>query len=226
MPSRPDAPLGSRQLKEGRWALMWTSRSRLAGWIWSASSDRAAATAPIPVRRGGRGSARAPRAPETATLRVLGRDRGLIEVTGQSGETIAELSARHAEILLMLAVHRQGLSADRLTELVYGPDAGEGTLRPEMVRLRKVLERVAPQRATRRFRAALCEALEARRRADGTIYALCGVSTDITERKQQEMELEKQNESKRPDAQAPLQPLPKNNGKYGAVNGLPRKKVP
>ncbi|GBH27617.1 malonyl-[acyl-carrier protein] O-methyltransferase [Burkholderia vietnamiensis] len=30
-------------------------------------------------------------------------------------------------------------------------------------------ERVAPQRATRRFRAALCEALEARRRADGTI---------------------------------------------------------
>lgn len=45
----------------------------------------------------------------------------------------------------MLAVHRQGLSADQLTELVYGPDAGEGTLRPEMVRLRKVLERVAPQ---------------------------------------------------------------------------------
>ncbi|HDR9061546.1 TPA: methyltransferase domain-containing protein [Burkholderia vietnamiensis] len=30
-------------------------------------------------------------------------------------------------------------------------------------------ERVAQQRATRRFRAALCEALEARRRADGTI---------------------------------------------------------
>ncbi len=28
------------------------------------------------------------------------------------------------------------------------------------------------------------------RRADGTIYALCGISTDITERKQQEMELE------------------------------------
>ena len=75
---------------------------------------------------------------------MLGRDRGLIEVMGQSGETIAELSARHAEILLMLAVHRQGLSADRLTELVYGADAGESTLRPEMVRLRKVLQRLAP----------------------------------------------------------------------------------
>ncbi|WP_336626864.1 MULTISPECIES: GAF domain-containing protein [unclassified Microbacterium] len=107
---------------------------------------RAAATAPIPVRRGSsRRAAQAPRAPESATLRVLGRDRGLLEVTGAGGETLAELSGRHAEILLLLAVHRQGLSADRLTELVYGPDAGEGTLRPEMVRLRKVLERVAPQ---------------------------------------------------------------------------------
>ena len=107
---------------------------------------RAAATAaPIPVRRGGaRRATRAPRAPETATLRVLGRDRGLLEVTGAGGETIAELSGRHAEILLLLAIHRQGLSADRLTELVYGPGAGDGTLRPEMVRLRKVLERTAP----------------------------------------------------------------------------------
>ncbi|WP_312676662.1 GAF domain-containing protein [Microbacterium sp.] len=81
----------------------------------------------------------------TATLRVLGRDRGLLEVSGAGGEAVAVLSGRHAEILLMLAVHRQGLSAERLTELVYGPDAGEGTLRPEMVRLRKVLERQAPQ---------------------------------------------------------------------------------
>lgn len=105
----------------------------------------AAMAAPIPVRRGGaRRATRAPRAPETATLRVLGRDRGLLEVTGAGGETIAELSGRHAEILLLLAIHRQGLSADRLTELVYGPGAGDGTLRPEMVRLRKVLERTAP----------------------------------------------------------------------------------
>lgn len=108
---------------------------------------RAAVTAPIPVRGSSRSRARtdtAPRAPESATLRVLGRDRGLLEVVGAGDETIAELSGRHAEILLMLAVHRQGLSAERLAELVYGPDAGEGTLRPEMVRLRKVLERLAP----------------------------------------------------------------------------------
>lgn len=80
---------------------------------------------------------------ETTTLRVLGRDRALLEVAGANGQSITELSARHAEILLMLAAHRQGLSAERLGELVYG-EAAEGTLRPELVRLRKVLERVAP----------------------------------------------------------------------------------
>lgn len=81
----------------------------------------------------------------TTMLRVLGRDRALLDVAGPDSATVTELSARHAEILLMLAVHREGLSAERLGQLVYGADAAEGTLRPELVRLRKVLERVAPQ---------------------------------------------------------------------------------
>ncbi|WP_298866173.1 helix-turn-helix domain-containing protein [uncultured Microbacterium sp.] len=80
-----------------------------------------------------------------ATLQVLGRDRARLEVIGDGGESIIELSARHAEILLMLATHRQGLSAERLAELVYGEGASADTLRPEMVRLRKVLERVSPE---------------------------------------------------------------------------------
>ncbi|WP_137845737.1 GAF domain-containing protein [Microbacterium sp. 2FI] len=83
-----------------------------------------------------------------ATLRVLGRDRAQLEVAGDDSETITELGQRHAELLLMLATHRQGLSAERLGELVYaGADAGRSpavTLRAEMVRLRKVLERTAP----------------------------------------------------------------------------------
>lgn len=119
-----------------------TARAVEAELLVARLRARAAATAPIPVRR--HAPRAAVRAPESATLRVLGRDRGLLEVAGADGETIAELSGRHAEILLMLAVHRQGLSAERLAELVYGPEAGEGTLRPEMVRLRKVLERAAP----------------------------------------------------------------------------------
>ncbi|CAD5142424.1 Uncharacterized 47.3 kDa protein in thcA 5'region [Microbacterium sp. Nx66] len=79
-----------------------------------------------------------------ARLQVLGRDRARLETASAHEEAVTELSARHAAILLMLAVHRQGLSADRLAELVYGPGVSPDTLRPEMVRLRKVLERAAP----------------------------------------------------------------------------------
>lgn len=78
--------------------------------------------------------------PARALLRILGRDRALLEVGGAS----VELSARHAEILLLLAVHREGLSAEALSEAVYGHAAVE-TLRPEMVRLRRVLAPVAPR---------------------------------------------------------------------------------
>lgn len=81
---------------------------------------------------------------EHATLRVLGRDRALLESAGEGGEHVIELSARHAEILLMLATHREGLSAEALGELVYGAGATD-TLRPELVRLRKILDRAAPQ---------------------------------------------------------------------------------
>lgn len=89
---------------------------------------------------------RATRRPETtrATLRVLGRDRAQLEVVSEGAETLSELGPRHAELLLLLAVHRQGLSAERLAELVYGDAESTVTLRAEMVRLRKVLERSAP----------------------------------------------------------------------------------
>ncbi|SDQ55301.1 GAF domain-containing protein [Microbacterium sp. cf332] len=90
-----------------------------------------------------RSHGRSARSPVSSTLRVLGRDRAQLEVSSPDGERIVEVSARHADILLMLATHRQGLSAERLGELVYGPDSVD-TLRPEMVRLRRVLERDAP----------------------------------------------------------------------------------
>jgi transcriptional regulator of acetoin/glycerol metabolism len=80
-----------------------------------------------------------------ATLRVLGRDRALLEIAAGTTDTVSELSGRHAELLLLLAVHRQGLSAERLSELVYGDASAVVTLRAEMVRLRKLLERAAPE---------------------------------------------------------------------------------
>lgn len=99
--------------------------------------ERSEARRPAPVT---------PRAKPTtrATLHVLGRDRARLETETELEESVIELSARHAAILLMLALHRQGLSAERLSELVYGDDASADTLRPEMVRLRKVLEKHAP----------------------------------------------------------------------------------
>jgi transcriptional regulator of acetoin/glycerol metabolism len=86
-------------------------------------------------------------APVRATLAVLGRSRALLEVTLEDGEHIAEVTTRHAELLLMLATHRQGLSAERLAELVYGDPRGTVTLRAEMVRLRKALAQIAPELA-------------------------------------------------------------------------------
>lgn len=82
--------------------------------------------------------------PTRAVLRVLGRDRAQLEVTGEGSETVSELGPRHAELLLMLAVHRQGVSAERLGELVYGDPEATVTLRAEMVRLRKALAQTAP----------------------------------------------------------------------------------
>lgn len=90
---------------------------------------------------GSRRSRRRPRASSPA-LRILGRDTG--ELVGTSGRT-AVLSARHSEILTLLAWHSAGLSADRLADLVYGDQASTVTLRAEMVRLRRALSSVAPE---------------------------------------------------------------------------------
>lgn len=73
--------------------------------------------------------------PQPSAMSVLGRDHPVLET--QDG-TI-ELSERHGEILLMLAMHREGLGAERLAELVYGDVAAVTTLRPEIVRLRRIL---------------------------------------------------------------------------------------
>lgn len=64
-----------------------------------------------------------------ATLRHAGRE--------------VRLSLRHAEILALLARHREGLRAAELLDLI-NPDLTETTLRAEIVRLRRLLERTVP----------------------------------------------------------------------------------
>ena len=89
----------------------------------------------------GRGSViELPRRRPLPSLNVLGRDEGLLVIDGVS-HTIGR---RHTEILLLLATHREGLSAQALAEAVYADPDSVGTLRSEMVRLRSALEPIAP----------------------------------------------------------------------------------
>ncbi len=90
-------------------------------------SDRAAQT-----RRTQRSAQLRP----AARLILLGRDQAIV----QHGATSEALSARHTEILVALAHAPNGLSASSLAEQVYGDHNAEVTLRPEIVRLRKVLQ--------------------------------------------------------------------------------------
>ncbi|QIK82544.1 helix-turn-helix domain-containing protein [Sanguibacter sp. HDW7] len=73
-------------------------------------------------------------------LCVLGRDDAAL----RTPDGTTTLSARHAEILTVLADRPAGLSAAELAEAVYGRDDAVVTLRAEMVRLRKILEDAAP----------------------------------------------------------------------------------
>ena len=74
------------------------------------------------------------------SLQLLGRDQALLSIEGR---TVA-LSARHSEILALLSIHPNGLSAQELSSLLYPGDASTMTLRAEMVRLRKVLQQLNP----------------------------------------------------------------------------------
>ena len=100
---------------------------RLDELVSHSSSTRSAGGARHPLSR----SSDAP-----PTLTVLGREIGHLEVNGRA----VALSVRHAEILTLLSWHRRGLTAAQLAEQLYERDDAVGTLRSEMVRLRRVLE--------------------------------------------------------------------------------------
>ncbi len=70
-------------------------------------------------------------------LRVLGRDLAVIE---SPHHPALSLGKKHSEILTVLATHRQGLSAEALSDTVYGPGRPATTIRAEVSRLKGVLE--------------------------------------------------------------------------------------
>lgn len=96
----------------------------------SASMPTASAIVPAPNRLA-----------SPVSLNILGSDNGHLETGGHA----IDLSPRHAEILALLAWHREGLSAERLALLLTDQDNAVDTLRAEMVRVRKVLEFFSPK---------------------------------------------------------------------------------
>ncbi|MFE3261278.1 GAF domain-containing protein [Nocardia sp. NPDC059091] len=81
-----------------------------------------------------RSNADAP-APERLGLEVLGLGQPQLTVAGER----VPLSQRHAEILLLLAEHTEGLSADHLALLLDDADLDNATIRAAMSRLRSVV---------------------------------------------------------------------------------------
>ncbi len=79
-------------------------------------------------------------APHKPRLSVLGSQRPRWLVTDDTGHLRASaLSGRHADILLLLSRHPEGLSADHLAMLLDERDLDVVTVRAEMSRLRKVV---------------------------------------------------------------------------------------
>lgn len=72
-----------------------------------------------------------------------------ITLTGADGSWAHELSPRHAEILLALAMHPGGRSASELADDLFGDASRIVTVRAEMSRLRKVLGSVIAHRPYR-----------------------------------------------------------------------------
>lgn len=93
-----------------------------------------------PGRLSGASSAAAAKPLYRDSLQILGRDQGLLHVAGAA----VTLSERHTEILAVLALHPDGLSAEELTGKVYPDGTSLTSIRAEMVRLRKLLLYVAP----------------------------------------------------------------------------------
>ena len=75
-----------------------------------------------------------------ARLRVLGADRPQWQATDADGNPhTTTLTGRHADILVLLSRHPEGLSADHLAMLLDDNDLDTVTVRAEMSRLRRVI---------------------------------------------------------------------------------------
>jgi hypothetical protein len=77
--------------------------------------------------------------PTIARLSVLGAGRPRWQVTDDGQPRASTLTGRHADILVLLSRHPEGLSADHLAMLLDDKDLDVVTIRAEMSRLRRVI---------------------------------------------------------------------------------------
>ncbi|MFJ9518819.1 GAF domain-containing protein [Kitasatospora sp. NPDC101801] len=88
------------------------------------------------------------------TLDLRRSTRPELGVRGAVGSWSHALSPRHAELVLLLAVHRDGLSAAQLAEALFGDPARTVTVRAEVSRLRRYLGGLLDHRPYRLSRSA------------------------------------------------------------------------
>ncbi|WP_245901018.1 GAF domain-containing protein [Prauserella shujinwangii] len=87
--------------------------------------------------------------PTRVTLDVRSPRGCVLTVTGSSGTWSHPLSPRHAEMLYVLAAHREGRSAAQLALDLFGDPARTVTVRAEMSRLRRQLGSILERRPYR-----------------------------------------------------------------------------
>ncbi|MEV8424731.1 helix-turn-helix domain-containing protein [Streptomyces niveus] len=90
-----------------------------------------------------------PDAPSKVVLDLSRPRRWSVTVSGAAGSWAQELTPRHAELLYVLALHREGRSAAELAADVFGDPTRTGTVRAEMSRVRRHLAGVLAHRPYR-----------------------------------------------------------------------------
>ncbi len=120
---------------------------------------------------------RAARSGQTAatTLTVLGRERGMLRLGGRD----VVLSRRHTELLLLLWLCEEGLTAEQLALEIYGEQGRPGSIRSELHRLRAQLGPLLGERPYRLTEPIACdageiEALLAREQVGDALRAYAG----------------------------------------------------
>ncbi|MGW4723856.1 GAF domain-containing protein [Streptomyces sp. NPDC004291] len=87
--------------------------------------------------------------PQRVVLDLSRPRRWTVSVSGPAGGWQQELSPRHAELLCVLALHRDGRTAAELAEDVFGDRTRTVTVRAEMSRVRRTLSGVLAHRPYR-----------------------------------------------------------------------------